>query len=271
MFGAVDIGGTKTLVAVFNKTGEIIERQKFATPENYDEFKGELEKVVSGLETKDFLRAVVAIPGKVDRKHGRGIVFGNLPWKHVPVGHDTERIFNAPVQVENDANLAGLSEALLVHDKYKKVLYVTISTGIGGAYVINGVLDPNTIDAEVGHMTLQHGEKFEIWEKFASGKAIVAKYGMLASEIEDPEIWEAIARNIASGFINLIAVLDPEVIIVGGGVGTHLAKFKTPLENNLRKLQSPVLNIPEIQQAQRAEEAVIYGCYEFAKQHHESR
>lgn len=267
MIGAVDIGGTKTLIAVFDNNGKLKEQVRFETPEHYEKFKIELAENVEKLSTKDLMRVVVAVPGLIDHTEGIGIAFGNLPWENVPIARDLEEIFVAPVLIENDAKLAALSEALLLKKKYRKVLYVTISTGIGSGYIIDGKIDPDFRDMEVGHMLLEHGDKLERWEDFASGKAVYEKYGIKFSDITDPQIWYIIARNIALGLINLIATLTPEIIIIGGGAGGHFDKFKDRLDDFLKLYDNPMIELPPIRAAQRADEAVIYGCYEYAKQH----
>lgn len=268
MYGAVDIGGTKTLIAVFSKKGEIIEQIKFPTPKNYEEFKIELAKVVDNLSTTDFVAVGVGAPGRIDRKHGVVISCGNLGWKDIPLQHNFEKIFKAPIMLENDAKLAGLSEALLVEQKYKKTVYITLSTGIGIALVINGAIDINVGDGGGKHMILEHDGKHEAWEDFASGSAIVRRFGKRASEIEDPDTWKIIARDIGLGLRDVIAMLEPEVVIIGGGVGTHFNKYGKLLTKELDQYETPVFKMPPVIQAQRAEEAVIYGCYELAKQHH---
>lgn len=270
MYLAVDIGGTKTLVAVFTPEGEIVEQQKFPSAQNYEQFKSDLADCVAKLSTKEFLAGSVGIPGSVDRNLGISISAGpNLTWLNSPVASDLQSYIGAPCVVENDANAAGLSEGLLVKDRYRKSLYITISTGIGGGYVVDGALDPDTLTAEVGHMIFEHEGTYQTWEGFASGKAIVAKYGKQASEIEDSTIWEAIARTIALGIVNVSTVLTPEVIIVGGGVGSHLEKFLAPLNQAVNELKPVGLNPPIILKAQNPEEAVIYGCYELARQHYD--
>lgn len=268
MFGAVDIGGSKTLVAVFDKHGKIIEQIKFPTPKNYEEFKIQLEQTVAKLSTNDFLSVVVGAPGLINRKKGIVLAFGNLPWEMIHLEQDCEKIFLAPVTLENDAKLAALSEATLLK-KYRKVLYVTISTGIGSGYIIDGVIDPDFADAEVGHMLLEYRGRLVRWEDFASGSAISARFGKKASEITESGDWYIVARNIAIGLITLIASLTPEVIVIGGGVGAHLDKFKPRLDEELKNYENPMLKMPVILKAKRAEEAVIYGCYEFAKQNYE--
>lgn len=262
---AIDVGGTKTLVASFNDKGVIVEQTRIPTPPDYADFIQKLTAIVAGLTTKKFEKCVIAMPGRLDRKTGVVLAFGNLNWHDVPIVADLEQAFAIPVIVENDANLAGLSEAHLL-PQYRKVVYVTISTGIGGVLVIKGKIDPNTQDASYGHMLLEHEGKLMRWEEFASGKAIVAKFGKRASDITDQADWYVIARNIALGLIDVIATTTPDVIVVGGGVGSHFAKFGDKLVEELKIYEDGLLHVPPVFGAQRAEEAVIYGCYILANQ-----
>lgn len=268
MYGAIDIGGTKTILAVFDNKGKLIENIKFTTNKDYQLFLEELADNVASLTTKNFYRVVVALPGIVNHKKGIGVAFGNLPWKLVHVSKDFELIFHAPVVVENDAKLAALSEAKLLKKKYRKVLYVTISTGIGSGFVIDGKLAPDFKDIEPGHMLLEHNDRLVRWEKFASGKAVFEKYGKKFEDINDHQIWYAISRNIALGLINIIAILTPDVIIIGGGAGSQLNKFKDRLDEQLKIYENPMLTLPIILKAQNPNEAVINGCYQLAIQHH---
>ncbi len=266
MFAAVDIGGTKTLLAVLDKEGGIIEQIKFPTPKIYDEFKTVLEESVAKLSTTDFHYLGIGVPGVLDRKNGIAVSCGNLGWKNEPVERDLERIFHCPAVMENDAKMAGLSEALNLGKAYGRVLYLTFSTGIGIALIDHGQIDINIGDRGGRGMLLEHKGKLQPWEVFASGKAIYEKYGKRASDINDEAIWKAIVRLFAAGMIDLIAVIEPDVIVIGGGVGTHFSKFGPLLIDYLKKFETPLMPIPPIVQAKHAEEAVIYGCYELAKQ-----
>lgn len=269
MYAAIDVGGTKTLIAVFSESGELKEQIKFPTPKIYDEFIKELAINVAKLSTNNFKAACVAVPGKLNRSEGVALAFGNLDWTDVPIGPDIEKIIKTPVIIENDAKLAALSEAILVKDEFNKTLYVTISTGIGVGFVVNGRLDPNLIDMEAGQMLLEHNGELKDWEDFGSGRAFSEKFGKRVSEVapDDNEAWYWFARNIAIGLVDLIATLTPDVIILGGGAGAHLDKFQDRLENQLKIYENPMFTIPPIRKAQRAEEAVIYGCFEHAKDH----
>ncbi len=269
MYLAIDIGGTKTLLAVFSAEGEVTESIKFETSQKYEEFLITLENTVAKMTTKIFSGCAIGCRGDIDRSGGILISGGSaLAWDNVSLVSDVSAMVSCPISLENDSKLAGLSEAMLLKDEYKKVLYITISTGIGGALVVNGVIDVNTIDSEIGQMVYERSGKFQSWESFASGKAIVAKYGQRASEITDPEIWHAITKDIAMGLYNICLILTPDVVVIGGGAGANLPKFETPLQDWLKELSREGHDrIPPVVVARRPEEAVIYGCYEFALQH----
>lgn len=264
MYVGVDIGGSKTLIAVLDDNGVIVEQQKFPTTGSYDALLDDVAKVFADFTHKDFRAAGVAIPGKVDRQNGVGLDFGNLSWHNVSVQADFEKLLACPVVVENDANLAGLSEAMLLPG-YKKVLYVTISTGIGTGLIVDQVIDPAFVDSEGGHMPLEYHGKLVAWEDFASGRAMVERYGKKAVDITDDKTWHRIAHDWALGFIELIAIIQPDIIVLGGSVGTYFDRYEAFLKQELAVFHNPLVPIPPIQQAARPEEAVVYGCYDLAK------
>ena len=267
MYIGVDIGGTKTLLAVLNEHGEIKHSVKFPTVQNYDHFLLELRNAAHHLPVQDFKAGGLGMPAmSIDRKHGRGKVFGNLAWRDVPIQHDLERIFKCPFVIENDAKLAGLSESMLLKDKYSRVLYVTVSTGIGYALVVNGVIDINIGDGGGRDILLPHQGRHVPWESFASGHAIVMRYGKRAADIHDEATWRKIARDLAQGLIELIAVTEPDVIVFGGSVGTYFERYEKALKAELTRYHLPLLPLPKLRQAQRPEEAVVYGCYDIARQ-----
>lgn len=268
MYLGIDIGGTKTLVAALTNEGVISESVKFPTPKNYPEFLVALKQTLVALRAQDFRAGTIAAPGIINRQKETVESYGNLAWTHTPLVRDIERITHCPMLLENDAKLGGLSEAMLVKNTYGKVLYVTISTGIGIGLTVDGKIDHAVADAGGHIILLEHKGKLRPWEEFASGKAIYEKYGKMASEITDKETWRHIVRNLAPGFLELIAVLEPEVIIVGGGAGHYLERFHDLLVDALGRYQTPMLEIPPILAAQRPDEAVIYGCYDYAKQNY---
>lgn len=266
MYLGVDIGGTKTLLGLFQKDGTLVEKIRFETPKTYHTFLSVFRSTYEALKHHNIDMVAVAAPGMIDRKTGTVEAFGNLPWKNVPLQKDIEHITTAPALIENDANLAGLSEANNIKKDFKRTLYITISTGIGTGIITSGIIDPEFADSEGGHMMLEHNGKLVAWEDFASGRAISQRFKKQASEITDQKTWTIIARDIARGILNLIAVTQPDVIIIGGGVGTHFAKFDELLKKQLEKYETPLTPIPPISRAKMPEDAVLYGCYQLIKQ-----
>ncbi len=268
MYLGIDIGATKTLLATFTNEGVVKDKIKFPTPKDYALFKIELTNNVAKLSTNTFIACCVGVPGRLDRKRGIGLAMGNLPWLNVPIKKDFESILGCTVIIENDAKLAGLSEAILLKDKYSRVVYATISTGIGVGIIVDQKIEPNLIDAEPGKMPLERNGKMVAWESFASGKAIVQRYGKRASDITDKTTWKHIAEDIAVGMINVIALVQPEVIVLGGGVATHFDRFDDYLKSALDRYETPLIPIPPVIHAARPEEAVVYGCFTLAKNLH---
>jgi glucokinase len=265
MYLGIDIGGTKTLLASLDDNGVITEQFKFPTNPDYPTFLDDIERSLGELKTKDFRAATVAAPGRVDREHGRTVAFGNLPWHNLPLQDDIERLVNCPTLLENDANLGALSEAMLLKGKYSRVLYTTISTGIGSGFVVDQKIEPNLADIEAGQIILEYRGKHVKWESFASGHAIVERYHQKAAEINDEAIWQQIAYDLALGFNELIAIVEPEVIVMGGSVGVYFKRYGDYLVRELKKYDNPLTPIPPFLAAQRPEEAVVYGCYDLAR------
>ena len=263
MFAGVDIGGSKTLVAAFDDDGAITEKKIFKTPTDYSTFLENLNEVASSLKTTDFKALGLAVPGKIDRHRGIGLDFGSLAWHNVPIQADVEHIFHCPVIIENDANLGALSESML-RPEDKTLIYITISTGIGTGFIINRELDPELLDSEGGQMMFEFRNKRVAWEDFASGRAIKERFGKKAMDITDEKTWQRIAHDLAIGFIELIAIAQPDIIVIGGSVGRYFERFKTFLLEELKQYDNPLVPIPDLQTATRPEEAVIYGCYELA-------
>lgn len=267
MYVGVDIGGTKTLVAVLDEHGVIVERSKFPTSPDYNTFLEDLRESIASFKTRDLAAGAAGIPApSFDREHGIGINFSNLPWRNVHIQEDIENICHCPIVVENDAKLAALSEAMLLKDKYKKVLYITISTGIGIGLVVNGVIDTSIGDGGGRTILLDHNGKMTPWEVFAGGHAIVERYGKKAVDITDEDTWKAISSDLAKGLIHLIAIMQPEVIVIGGSVGTYFERYGALLQSAIEEYKIPLIKLPVLIEAQRPEEAVVYGCYDLAKQ-----
>lgn len=264
MIITVDTGGTKTLIASFLEDGTIGEQFKFPTPKSTSEYT---ETLLATLrehflgQTVDAI--VVGIPGIV--KDGTAIWCNNLGWKNFNVSAALHgALGNAPVFIENDANLAGLAETRQLTIIPELSLYVTLSTGIGSGIITNGVINQALRYSEAGRSLVEFDGAVREWESFASGQAIYKAYDSYAKDITSKKIWDEIADRVSRGFLAIIPVLQPSVIIIGGSIGTYFDKFGKQLDALLKEQLPDHIPLPTIVQAQHPEEAVIYGCYYYA-------
>lgn len=268
MYLAIDIGGSKTLVAVFDGAGKQTARKKFVTPKDYAIFLKELANNVAELSTDKVTHCCCAVPGLLDREKGRIISLGNLPWENKNLAIDISSVINnTPTIIENDAKLAGLAEAEFLSDKYKRVLYITISTGIGVSYIENGQIVTSVMNMEPGKMPLFYEDKILPWEEFASGRAMVNKYGLKASELTDPKMWQEAGERIAYGTAICVSIFSPEAVVFGGGAGKYAEKFSSIIKqyfiDNLHKIIVPP---KQLLPAHYGNDSVVYGCYLKLKQ-----
>jgi predicted NBD/HSP70 family sugar kinase len=272
MIIGVDIGGTKTLVASFDGDGKIAKELSFATPTDYPEFLSELESTFGNFANLNISKCCVGVPGLLDRKNGVVRSLGNLPWVDQPIGRDIAKIIGLPkVSIENDSKLAGLSEVRALGDTPKRALYLTISTGIGGALVVDGELSTDMIDMEVGKTPLLYQGDLIQWEGFASGHAFVEAFGKVGDEVgDDPIIWQSYAlERLGPGLVVACSYLQIDTIIFGGGLGHHSNHFASYLGPYLdERLHSNVVRPSQFKSAKHGKNAVIYGCFEYAKDHH---
>ncbi|MFZ1458724.1 MAG: ROK family protein [Candidatus Saccharimonadales bacterium] len=263
MLITVDTGGTKTLVATFNRHGKLVQSERFPTPKDPQEYIELVASTITTLSEGKELDAIsVAVPGMV---RGMTAVWcPNLGWENVPVGTRLKKHFSCPIFLENDANLAGLAETRALAHIPDVCLYVTVSTGIGTGIIVDGKLHPGFNNSEAGHMMLEYDGRMREWEKFASGRSIKSTYGKFARDIHDRHVWDQIADKISRGLGALIPLFNPEIIIIGGSIGTYFDRYDHSLRTHLRHYLNDHLALPEIRQAIHPEEAVIYGCYYYA-------
>jgi predicted NBD/HSP70 family sugar kinase len=262
MIIAVDTGGTKTLVAAFSKDGELLHKIKFPTPKEVPLYISELVVTINKLTRETTPIAIsLALPG-ILRHDGTLIVAENLGWKDVDIRQHLQKHFVCPIYIENDANLGGVGAVRLIPDTPARCLYVTISTGIGTGMLLNGQLLAGVEQSEGGRIYLEHDGVTKQWEEFASGRAVYNTYGKYAREITSKRVWNTISKNIAQGLLALWPVLRPEMIIIGGSIGTYFDRYDEHLNGVLREYLG--YRAPLVVSSPKPEEVVIYGCYYYA-------
>ncbi len=264
MIVAVDTGGTKTLIAGYEANGSIAIEHKFPTPPKQADYIATLtEQLTTLFEPSAVDAIVIAMPGIV--KDGVAVWCNNLKWSHFDVAAAFKGILGgAPLFVENDANLAGLSETRQLSPMPLSSLYVTVSTGIGSGIITNGHINPALRHSEAGRSLVEFDGVVREWETFASGKAIYTTYGTFARDIKSKKIWNEIAQRISRGFLAVIPILQPDTIIIGGSMGTYFEHYGAELKAILKESLPAHIPLPAIVQAAYPEQAVIYGCYYYA-------
>lgn len=264
MLVAVDTGGTKTLVASFLEDGRVGEQFRFPTPKTTTEYVALLTKVLETHFSNESIDAIIiAMPGIVE--DGIAIWCNNLQWANFNVAKAMQGVLgNAPLFIENDANLAGLAETRQLEDIPELSLYVTVSTGIGSGIITNGTINHALRHSEAGRSLVEFDGRIREWETFASGKAIHETYGKYARDITSKRTWDQVADRVSRGFLAIIPTLQPDIIIIGGSIGTYFDRFATTLASLLKEQLPAHIPIPKFVKAKYPELAVIYGCYYYA-------
>ena len=246
----IDVGGTKIETAILSAEGEFLSRERTDTPGNYRALLNAIKKSVDiSAEKTGFYGAVgVCMPGSVSKETGliQGANTTYLNGKNFQ--KDLQASINRPVLLANDANCFALSEALEGSGKESSVVFgVIIGTGCGGGIVVNGQLvsGVNGIAGEWGHTPLPWPVENELdnhdcWcgktgclETFISGTALTRDYEHIAAVKKDGHqiaidsengdfvaeaVLQALEDRIARGLAMIINILDPDVIILGGGL-----------------------------------------------------
>lgn len=269
---AVDIGGTHIRVAAYE--------QDSTTPVAHHRTKslaqtpGVYERLAEAIQTiwqEGQISAIgIASPGPLDPHAGVILDTPNIPeWDNFPLAAKLSEQFGVPVHLDNDANMAGLGEWQYGAGKgHNDLVYLTISTGIGGGVISSGRLLQgfHGMGAELGHMLIDPngplcgcGQRGHI-ESYSSGPSIVRyineqlKAGHESSLQKHSDLNAALAAKAAlegdalanSAFnraghylgiavANFLAIFDPSILIFGGGVSQVGDLLFKPFEESLRQ------------------------------------
>lgn len=278
---AVDIGGTNTIVGVVNQSGHVKNRLSILT--NGQEGRiSVLNRMIRAIQqtidssTDLYIAGIgVGMAGPTDLSTG---VMHNPPhlpgWNNFSLKESLETQFSLSVCVGNDATLSALAEYKFGAGEgkgYKDLVYLTVSTGIGGGLVINGIphYGSRGYSGEIGHMTIvPKGPRCDCGgngclESVASGTAIArdardilssGKESIIRQDIDGClnritsldvanaarqgdavalEIIEKAARYLGVGLANIVVALDPDIIVIGGGVSNSLDLMMPSLTQEL--------------------------------------
>ncbi len=246
-FGAVEIGGTKTLVAAAESVEDLSRYRTIPTTQPDQT----LDEVIAELEPADVEAVGVASFGPVELRRGHSR-YGHITatpkphWTGTPVVQRFAERLGVPVGFDNDVNGAALGEGRWgAAQGLGGFAYLTIGTGIGGGVVVAGSPLHGAPHPELGHVVVRRHPDDDhrgscpfhedCLEGLAAGPAIEARFGRPGSELSGTEVDQAvelIAFYLAQGLRNLVYSVAPERLIVGGGL-SKLPGFHEATRANL--------------------------------------
>ncbi len=244
IFGGIEAGGTKFVCAVGNDDGKILEQIRIRT-ETPDKT---LEQVMSFFKpfvhSNDLKSIGLGSFGPIDLDvhsptYGYITSTTKTNWQNTNIVGILESNLNASVVFDTDVNTAALGESIWGASKnVDPSLYLTIGTGIGGGYIKDGKPLVGLVNPEMGHIRILHNlgnDPFpgicpyhgDCFEGLASGPAINHRIGQTAETIDNNhQVWDLEADYIGQAVSNLILILSPKIIILGGGVMQKSFLFK---------------------------------------------
>lgn len=293
-----DVGGTFIKYAVINSAGEILFKDKFVSPK--ENCKDTIPQIIiektKELQNNFKIDAMgISTAGQVDSAKGE-IVFasGNLPgYTGAKLSEVIGKELNINVYVENDVNAAALGELWKGAAEGKdNFVCITLGTGVGGAIVIDRKLYKGIGGGagELGHMiTIEDGDKCNCgcvgcYERYASTSAFVRAYIREANLNEEDakevsgetimqkvhageelacKVYDKFLNHVVTGLVSITHILDPGVIVVGGGISAQGEEFFKELNLRFKNIaMKSYAEHTDIVQAKLQNDAGIYGaCY----------
>jgi glucokinase len=243
----VDIGGTNIRAALVSDRGEILKKLSERTPSDPLQVIERIAAMVGELDTAGVTGVGIGIPGRVDCANRTILSGGILNLAGIDFADRLEAIVGKSVVIENDCSMALIAEMSIGAAKgYKNVAMLTIGTGIGGAVASNGkIYHGHRAAGQLGHIcVLQEGPlcpcgRRGCVETFSSGTALrrhIAEAGLQASSVGElfemaasgnpaaEAVLQAWASPLRAALDNIAATMDPEVIVLGGGLGADAAR-----------------------------------------------
>lgn len=262
-----DIGKTKTRVAgsrdleFFTGSPEV-----FETPKDYFELiaavKGSAKKIL-GEEKPELMGGGIGGPlSKEKQSLGED---SNFPgWGGKPICGDLWAAVGAPVFLENDAALVGLGEAVHGAGQGNNIVaYITVSTGVGGARIVNGKVDASALGFEPGWQVLSLDGKYA--SDYLSGAAVELQTGKKPYETTDLVFWEAKAKVLAFLLNNVVVMWSPDIIVVGGSMMNDIGISIPQTETYLSEILKIFPQIPPVKHSSLKDFGGLYGAMEFLK------
>lgn len=263
----VDIGGQNTRVGTILPNGRL-KLISFCTQHDFDVQLDMLTDAIKRLGVDNMRRIGVGSPGPLDWRKAFVYDTPNLPWCNVSF-KKLEQKLGVQVLLDNDANVAGLGEAILGAGKGKRIVAgFTLGTGIGYFHIIDGRIYHGWLDVEAGHQILDpNGPECNCGqsgclEAFSSATGIERRYGVPPHKLEDQDAWNEIAFRLAQGLVNIAVHTSAQVLILCGGMLARGEMLLKPLRSYYEQMLKvyPKGYRPPVVPAKLGDKAGVYGA-----------
>lgn len=293
----IDVGGTNIKFGLVDDRAKIVDRAHLSTENFIQSRKKLIEAIVERLESlivknnlnkNNILGIGFGLPGLINPPQGIINFLPNIPgWRNVPLKILVEKKLKIPVYLENDVNLITLAEWKYgAGVGYKNLICITLGTGVGGGLILDGQLyrGEGFVAGEIGHMPLNEKGPacncggIACFETYVGNRQILAKVRTLFKKeglhrIQDIfllanqgdrraiRIWEEIAVHIGHGLIGVVNLLNPRLIVIGGGVSNNFKfLYKTIHEIILKRAMRVQAKMVRITRAKLGDDGGILGA-----------
>ncbi|MGW4547523.1 ROK family protein [Streptomyces violaceorubidus] len=291
---ALDVGGTGMKAALAGPGGELLHQARRATgrergPEavvaGILDFAAELRAYGADRFGEPARAAGVAVPGIVDAERGVAVYAANLGWRDVPLRTLlAERLGSVPVALGHDVRTGGLAEGRIGAGRgADRFLFVPLGTGIAGAIGIDGRVEAGAhgFAGEIGHVVVRPGGlacpcgQRGCLERYASASAVSQAWARASGEAEADAadcakavesgdaralaVWRDAVDALADGLVTALTLLDPRVLIIGGGLAEAGETLFSPLRDAVRR-RVTFQRLPEIVPAALGDTAGCLGA-----------
>lgn len=277
VFVGLDIGGTKIMVAAANSEGKILRRSRTATSTSLAQDLANIDRMIAEVAAEEKMIGMgAAIGGPLDWENGIVSPLHQPDWRNVPLKAIMEEKWGCPFQVDVDTNVAAVGEYRWGGASAGRFLYLTLSTGMGGGFLVDGRVYRGQGGAhpEVGHQSIpfrclnpsavqcECGAP-DCLEALVSGNGIRRIYGKSAEALSQAE-WGEVAYNLGQGLRNMAAFYAPDIIRIGGGVALgggekFIQASKEVMEEHLK-----LVPVPQVELSTLGYDSALLGAISIA-------